>query len=135
MVLVDPAFQRAVVAEARTRGIPIIFDEVRRSWSRVNTQQSAVSLLCVGVLLCTQGCICSVNLLHASDTDSGMLQVFSGLWRLGAVSAAQLLGAHPDIACYAKLLTGQHRISITRSAWRHGAPSAGSHTSLYSARC
>jgi 4-aminobutyrate aminotransferase-like enzyme len=31
MVLVDPAFQRAVVAEARARGIPIIFDEARRS--------------------------------------------------------------------------------------------------------
>ena len=33
-------------------------------------------------------------------------QVFSGLWRLGAPSAAELLGARPDIACYAKLLTG-----------------------------
>jgi len=32
--------------------------------------------------------------------------VFSGLWRLGAVSAARILGVQPDIACYAKLLTG-----------------------------
>jgi hypothetical protein len=31
MVLVDPAFQRAVVAEARARGIPVIFDEARRN--------------------------------------------------------------------------------------------------------
>ncbi len=33
-------------------------------------------------------------------------EVFSGLWRLGAPAAAQLLGVAPDIACYAKLLTG-----------------------------
>lgn len=33
-------------------------------------------------------------------------EVFTGLWRLGAPSGAALLGAAPDIACYAKLLTG-----------------------------
>lgn len=33
-------------------------------------------------------------------------EVFSGLWRLGTASAAQQLGVQPDIACYAKLLTG-----------------------------
>jgi dethiobiotin synthetase/adenosylmethionine--8-amino-7-oxononanoate aminotransferase len=33
-------------------------------------------------------------------------EVFSGLWRLGAISASQLLGIQPDVACYAKLLTG-----------------------------
>ncbi|KAK9815939.1 hypothetical protein WJX72_012312 [[Myrmecia] bisecta] len=33
-------------------------------------------------------------------------EVFSGLWRLGRVSAAEMLGVSPDIACYAKLLTG-----------------------------
>ena len=33
-------------------------------------------------------------------------EVFTGCWRLGAPSAAALLGAAPDIACYAKLLTG-----------------------------
>ena len=33
-------------------------------------------------------------------------EVFTGLWRLGAVSAASLLGVQPDIGCYAKLLTG-----------------------------
>ncbi|KAK9811108.1 hypothetical protein WJX73_003299 [Symbiochloris irregularis] len=33
-------------------------------------------------------------------------EVFSGLWRLGAPSAASLLHVQPDIACYAKLLTG-----------------------------
>jgi len=33
-------------------------------------------------------------------------EVFTGLWRLGAPSAAHLLGEDPDIACFAKLLTG-----------------------------
>lgn len=33
-------------------------------------------------------------------------EVFTGLWRLGAPSAAQILGVDPDIACFAKLLTG-----------------------------
>lgn len=33
-------------------------------------------------------------------------EVFVGLWRLGVPSANSLLGEKPDIACYAKLLTG-----------------------------
>ena len=33
-------------------------------------------------------------------------EVFSGLWRLGAVSGCSLLGVRPDVAAYAKLLTG-----------------------------
>ncbi|KDP22928.1 hypothetical protein JCGZ_01765 [Jatropha curcas] len=33
-------------------------------------------------------------------------EVFTGFWRLGAESAAKLLGCIPDIACYAKLMTG-----------------------------
>ncbi|KAK9827392.1 hypothetical protein WJX81_006165 [Elliptochloris bilobata] len=33
-------------------------------------------------------------------------EVFAGLWRLGSVSAASRLGIVPDIACFAKLLTG-----------------------------
>ncbi|CAA6672207.1 unnamed protein product [Spirodela intermedia] len=33
-------------------------------------------------------------------------EVFTGFWRLGRESAAELLGCMPDIACYAKLLTG-----------------------------
>lgn len=33
-------------------------------------------------------------------------EVFSGLWRLGHETAADLLGTQPDIASYAKLLTG-----------------------------
>ena len=33
-------------------------------------------------------------------------EVFSGLWRLGAASGCELLGVAPDVACFAKLLTG-----------------------------
>ena len=33
-------------------------------------------------------------------------EVFTGLWRLGSPSGAMLLGLEPDIACFAKLLTG-----------------------------
>jgi dethiobiotin synthetase/adenosylmethionine--8-amino-7-oxononanoate aminotransferase len=33
-------------------------------------------------------------------------EVFTGFWRLGVTSGAALLGAPPDIACYAKLMTG-----------------------------
>ncbi|MEW5314668.1 MAG: hypothetical protein WDW38_006143 [Sanguina aurantia] len=33
-------------------------------------------------------------------------EVFTGLFRLGSLSAAQLLGVSPDIGCYGKMLTG-----------------------------
>lgn len=33
-------------------------------------------------------------------------EVFSGIWRFGSPSAAQLLGVHPDISCFSKTLTG-----------------------------
>jgi acetylornithine/succinyldiaminopimelate/putrescine aminotransferase len=33
-------------------------------------------------------------------------EVFTGCWRLGVPTAGALLGQAPDIACYAKLLTG-----------------------------
>lgn len=59
MRLVDPAFQRALVQEARRRKLVVVFDEV-----------------------------------------------FSGLWRLGVESGAELLGEAPDVAAYSKLLTG-----------------------------
>ena len=44
-------------------------------------------------------------------------EVFTGIWRLGALSAAHWLGMQPDIACYAKLLTGD---CATRQATQHG---------------
>lgn len=37
-------------------------------------------------------------------------EVFTGFWRLGASSAAHLLGVQPDIGCYAKLLTGVYAL-------------------------
>ena len=74
MVMVDPAFQRAMVRVCRKERIPVIFDEV-----------------------------------------------FSGLWRLGSMTAAEQLGMQPDIACYAKLLTG--------GSWHPLHPSSSSSSS------
>ena len=34
-------------------------------------------------------------------------EIFAGLWRLGSASAWERLHIVPDIACYAKLLTGK----------------------------
>ncbi|KAJ3111218.1 hypothetical protein HDU96_005896 [Phlyctochytrium bullatum] len=61
MVLIDPAFQRALVDACRERGIPVVFDEV-----------------------------------------------FAGLYRLGADASVGVgvLRRDPDVACFAKSLTG-----------------------------
>jgi bifunctional dethiobiotin synthetase / adenosylmethionine---8-amino-7-oxononanoate aminotransferase len=59
MKFIDPLWQRALVDVARSRNIPVIFDEVA-----------------------------------------------SGLYRLGVKSCREILGVNPDIAAYAKLLTG-----------------------------
>ena len=55
-------------------------------------------------------------------------EVFSGLWRLGAVSAAQRLGIAPDIACYAKLLTGALLRPCQGRFWRRPRCLALSHS-------
>ncbi len=68
MVMIDPAFQRAMAQHCQEHNIPVILDEV-----------------------------------------------FSGIWRLGHLSAAEMLGIKPDIACYAKLLTGKAAAVV--SAW------------------
>lgn len=48
-------------------------------------------------------------------------EIFAGLWRLGAQSAWQRLGVTPDIACYAKLLTGAASSAyLTLLSWRGG---------------
>jgi dethiobiotin synthetase/adenosylmethionine--8-amino-7-oxononanoate aminotransferase len=59
MKFVDPLWQRALMNFGRSRGVPIVFDEVA-----------------------------------------------SGLYRVGVQSCRELLGLDPDIASYAKLLTG-----------------------------
>ena len=80
---------------------------MRRVTDEIMSPRTDVSLsICLGCFQ-TPGYICSLIPRQIRDANSCVLQVFSGLWRLGAVSAAQLLGAQPDIACYAKLLTGQ----------------------------
>ena len=58
-------------------------------------------------------------------------EIFAGLWRLGSASAWERLHIVPDIACYAKLLTGKPAISavtscgaLTESAAAHKPHSA-----------
>ena len=59
MKFIDPLWQRALMSVARTKSVPIIFDEVA-----------------------------------------------SGMYRIGVSSCREIIGANPDIAAYAKLLTG-----------------------------
>jgi len=59
MKFVDPLWQRALVDVAKSRRVPVVFDEV-----------------------------------------------FSGFYRVGVRSCCEILGVDPDIAAYAKLLTG-----------------------------
>lgn len=76
MIFVDPLFQRVLV------------DTVRSPAARS--------------LLSTSG--------ESSESWSGLPvvfdEVFTGLYRVGPVSSSHLLGVSPDIACYAKILTG-----------------------------
>lgn len=44
-MLVDPAFQRELVAEARSRGIPVIFDEVLSNGVRRASRQLLIAWL------------------------------------------------------------------------------------------
>jgi acetylornithine/succinyldiaminopimelate/putrescine aminotransferase len=47
-----------------------------------------------------------VNVCRARNIPVVFDEVFSGFYRLGPASARDLLHVDPDIACYAKLLTG-----------------------------
>lgn len=48
--------------------------------------------------------------------ERGMLvifdEIFAGLWRLGTPTAWSRLGVMPDVACYAKLLTGDYCLPL-----------------------
>ncbi|GJJ69247.1 bifunctional dethiobiotin synthetase / adenosylmethionine---8-amino-7-oxononanoate aminotransferase [Entomortierella parvispora] len=81
MMWVDPAFQRCLVEEVRA------FDGFGKETSVKNE-----------------------FLAGSKNTWKGLPvvfdEVFSGCWRLGRKSAADMLQVNPDIAAYAKLLTG-----------------------------
>ncbi|KAG0265394.1 hypothetical protein BG011_004779 [Mortierella polycephala] len=81
MVWVDPAFQRCLVEEVR-------------AFKGFGTEQST-SL---------KAQPSSVN--NWKGLPVVFDEVFSGCWRLGRKSAADMLQVNPDIATYAKLLTG-----------------------------
>lgn len=121
----DPAFQRALVQACRSQGLPIIYDEVRPCvwlhmlWQtsnpaalRLQARQGHASVLPASCLYSTYAVCCGKQprpVLRACITllePCCWLQVFAGLWRLGVASCSQLLGVKPDIAAYAKLLTG-----------------------------
>ena len=59
MKFIDPLWQRALIEVAKSRSVPVVFDEVA-----------------------------------------------SGMYRVGVASCKDILQSNPDIACYAKLLTG-----------------------------
>ena len=61
-------------------------------------------------------------------------EVFTGIWRLGALSAAHRLGIRPDIACYAKLLTGRTTICPALPAHGCGTSSHVQRRQTYSLR-
>ena len=65
--------------------------------------------------------MCLKRILAERCRVAGMLlvfdEIFSGLWRLGTPSAWQRLGVRPDIACYAKLLTGARAVALRLAAW------------------
>ena len=47
-----------------------------------------------------------VRIARDQETKEVYDEVFTGLWRLSALSGAEILGAGPDIATYTKLFTG-----------------------------
>lgn len=53
-------------------------------------------------------CVCFLSLQACRARGIPVIfdEVFTGLFRLGSLSAAQLLGVSPDIGCYGKMLTG-----------------------------
>ncbi|KAI5892279.1 PLP-dependent transferase [Schizophyllum commune H4-8] len=81
MIFVDPLFQRVLIDVVRGRG------------SSRSPSSSTVS---------------STSTANSSWTGMPVIfdEVFAGLHRLGLESAAPLLGVTPDIAVYAKILTG-----------------------------
>ncbi|KAI1319082.1 hypothetical protein EDD11_004971 [Mortierella claussenii] len=81
MVWVDPVFQRCLVEEVRAfKGFGTEISPVKNAHIPAKNQWKGLPVV--------------------------FDEVFSGCWRLGRKSAADMLQVHPDIASYAKLLTG-----------------------------
>ncbi|KAI8598650.1 pyridoxal phosphate-dependent transferase [Dissophora ornata] len=81
MVWVDPAFQRCLVEEVRAfKGFGTEISPAKNSHLPVKNNWKGLPIV--------------------------FDEVFTGCWRLGRKSAADMLQVNPDIAAYAKLLTG-----------------------------
>lgn len=88
MQMIDPLFQRTLVSECRAHRIPVIFDEVFTGFWRLGREVSYSFSNCI--------------------YTSKSIVAFKLFYRCLLVlqSAAELLGCSPDVACFAKLMTG-----------------------------
>ncbi|KAL6774602.1 BIO1 [Auxenochlorella protothecoides x Auxenochlorella symbiontica] len=103
MRLVDPAFQRALAAEARARGIPLVLDEVFTGLWRLGAPSGAALLgldpdvACYGKLL--TGGLVPLALTLASEP---VFEAFKGESKLDALLHGHSYTAHPT-GCAAAL--------------------------------
>jgi bifunctional dethiobiotin synthetase / adenosylmethionine---8-amino-7-oxononanoate aminotransferase len=86
MDMIDPLFQRVLVKECKNQKIPVIFDEVFTGFWRLGTQVIFIKIILEDYF---------TFLTCLPKADDSVFQ-----------SASELLGCLPDIACYAKLMTG-----------------------------
>ena len=70
-------------------------------WFQRIVQRVSVFVVCNALLVYFLWQICAQR-----DIPVIVDEVFTGLWRLGYISGAKMLGIEPDIACYGKLVTG-----------------------------
>lgn len=92
--MVDPLFQRVLVKECRHKRIPVIFDEVFTGFWRLGTE--------VGCPLLTFHSLFPFSFPVAFGLHKRFFFFFVFSWQ----TAADLLCCVPDIACFAKLMTG-----------------------------
>lgn len=89
MHMVDPLFQRVLVTECRNRIIPVIFDEVFTGFWRLGVEVLNVNSIWSHLVI----------IVHSHFANK--LPFF-----FSTKTTAELVGCKPDIACYAKLMTG-----------------------------
>lgn len=89
--MVDPLFQRVLVKECRSQKIPVIFDEVFTGFWRLGAEVCLLNHFAV--------------LARLLDVSFLWLRNFI-LYLLLFQSATEFIFCKPDIACYAKLMTG-----------------------------
>lgn len=106
--MIDPLFQRVLVSECRSRNIPVIFDEVFTGFWRLGTEVGipCISFSFVLLLFFLLYMLLSFNVIEVLNYIHFFYFLEMSLLSLLLQSAAELLGCLPDIACFAKLMTG-----------------------------